>query len=178
MTLILFRQSYGTRQPGRERLGRAVQRWRLSWMRSTALSLYGIIFWRRIFDPVSYSTAKWNWDNSPIIQFGTTLTQTPLTLNFKINEHFCKIPPHLDQSMLNKRTGAFYLSLKLETQLVLNNFEKRLLSVLHLLVLTRSYHNWSLLRSHASCDLRRWNSFRLQTFSEFSLKVLECKRKP
>ena len=117
-------------------------------------------------------------DNSPIIQFGTTLTQTPLTLNFKINEHFCKIPPHLDQSMLNKRTGAFYLSLKHETQLVLNNFEKRLLSVLRLLVLTRSYHNWSLLRSHASWDLRRWNSFRLQAFSEFSLKVLECKRKP
>ena len=32
-----------------------------------------------------------------------------------------KIPPHLDQSMLNKRTGVFYLSLKHETQLVLNN---------------------------------------------------------
>ena len=42
---------------------------------------------------------------------------------------------HLDQSMLNKRTGLFYLSLKHETQLVLNNFEKRLSSVLHLLVL-------------------------------------------
>ena len=48
---------------------------------------------------------------------------------------------HLDQLMLDKRTGVFYLSLKHETQLVLNNFEKRLSSVLHLLVLTRSYHN-------------------------------------
>ena len=144
---------------------------------------------------------------------------------------------HLDQSMLNKRTGVFYLSLKHETQLqsqtkiagtldqtlfffsfscspcpsqscssrfshqtlytniegtrrhkriptiltetiVLNNFEKRLSSVLHLLVLTRSYNNWSLLRSHDSWDLRWWNVFRLQAFSEFSLKVLECKRKP
>ena len=143
---------------------------------------------------------------------------------------------HLNQSMLNKRTGVFYLSLKHESQLqsqtkivgtldqtlffsfscspcpsqiclsrfshqtlytniegtrrhkriptiltetvVLNNFEKRISSVLHLLVLTRSYNNWSLLRIHASSDLRWWDLFRLQVFSEFSLKVLECKRKP
>ena len=31
-------------------------------------------------------------DNGPVTQFGTTLTQTPSTLNFKINEHFWKIP--------------------------------------------------------------------------------------
>lgn len=32
-------------------------------------------------------------DNSPIIQFGTSLTQTPSTLNFKINEYFWKNSP-------------------------------------------------------------------------------------
>ena len=31
-------------------------------------------------------------DNGPVTQFGTTLTQTPSTLNFKINEHFWKTP--------------------------------------------------------------------------------------